>query len=191
TLPKGMAVPCSLVLTYSVPSSGGGTTTYAIVATAGEHGKITPSGAVSVDAGASKRFEIAADEGYDVDRVTVDDKPIELDEAGGYTFEKVDKAHAIHATFVKEKAPETELALDELALVKGKKLKLKNLNGLTGTWAVADASVASIGKKGVLKAKKLGDTQLTFAVTTAVKGATFLDQPVAAGDNLVIKLHVV
>ncbi|MEG1814250.1 MAG: hypothetical protein RR337_13285, partial [Clostridia bacterium] len=183
TLPKGMAVPCSLVLTYSVPSS---TTTYAIVATAGEHGKITPSGAVLVDAGASKRFEIAADEGYDVDRVTVDEKPIELDEAGGYTFEKVDKAHAIHATFAKEKAPETELALDELALVKGKKLKLKNLNGLTGTWAVADASIASIGKKGVLKAKKLGDTQLTFAVTTAVKGATFLDQPVAAGDNLVI-----
>ena len=68
-----------------------------ITATAGEHGTISPSGAVAVDYGASQTFTITPDAGYEVADVLVDGESI-----GGrksYTFTNVTANHTLEARF--------------------------------------------------------------------------------------------
>jgi|GEM_PF-5854847 len=76
--------------------------TFAITASAGENGTITPSGEVTVEQGAAQKFEIKASEGYVIEALTVDGK--EDEEASGkesfsFTFENVTETHTIAATF--------------------------------------------------------------------------------------------
>lgn len=69
---------------------------FTITATAGSNGRITP-GTVSVAQGSGKTFAIAADNGYEIADVTVDDQsrgPIAT-----YTFTDVSNAHKITASF--------------------------------------------------------------------------------------------
>ena len=70
---------------------------YTITATAGEHGSISPSGAVEVVEGSSQTFVIAAEDGYEIESLTVDGKSV--DAAASYTFENVAAAHTIAVTF--------------------------------------------------------------------------------------------
>ena len=70
---------------------------YTITATAGEHGSISPSGAVEVVEGSSQIFVITAEDGYEIESLTVDGKSV--DAAASYTFENVAAAHAIAVTF--------------------------------------------------------------------------------------------
>lgn len=70
---------------------------YTITATAGAHGAISPSGAVIVNSGANKRFDIEPDTGYHIVNVKVDGHskgPI-----NNYTFTNVNANHKIEATF--------------------------------------------------------------------------------------------
>ncbi|MEG2136985.1 MAG: Ig-like domain-containing protein, partial [Clostridia bacterium] len=174
---------------------------FVITATAGAHGAIAPAGEVVVSKGASQRFELAADAGYEIDLVTVDGAKATLDARNHYVFESVEAPHAIHATF-KARSGEPDVpdipdipdikADLELALLKGKKAKLSALTNLTGTWTIDRPEIAVIGKKGVLTAKKPGDAVLTFTAGKAAgEGATLLARPMAAGDVLTLKLHVV
>lgn len=75
---------------------------YVITATAGEHGKISPSGDVYVYDYNDQTFEITPDEGYEIDTLKVDGKAVDI--ATSYTFKIVDTNHTIEATF-KQTAP--------------------------------------------------------------------------------------
>ena len=70
---------------------------YTITATAGAHGSISPSGNVEVLEGSSQIFVITAEDGYEIDSLTVDGKAV--DAATSYTFENVAAAHTIAVTF--------------------------------------------------------------------------------------------
>jgi hypothetical protein len=70
---------------------------YAITATAGTGGSITPNGAVAVNCGADQAFAIAADPGYFIADVVVDGGSVGA--VTGYTFTNVQANHTIAATF--------------------------------------------------------------------------------------------
>jgi hypothetical protein len=70
---------------------------FTILATAGTHGAIAPSGAVAVDYGADQSFTITPNPSYHVDSLVVDGAPVPP--GTGYTFTHVTAAHTIHAAF--------------------------------------------------------------------------------------------
>ena len=81
-------------------SSGGtGHIYYTIKATAGEGGKITPSGNSAVLYGRNKTFTITPNDGYAIADVKVDGKSIGAVKT--YTFERVRGDHTIEAVFMK------------------------------------------------------------------------------------------
>ena len=72
--------------------------TYAITATAGANGNISPAGTVSVDEGSTKTFVITADSKYRVSDVLVDS--VSVGAVGSYSFKDVDAdGHTISAEF--------------------------------------------------------------------------------------------
>ncbi len=70
---------------------------YTITASAGAHGSISPSGDVDVVKGNSQTFVIKADDGYEIESLTVDGESVNAAES--YTFENVTAAHTIAVTF--------------------------------------------------------------------------------------------
>jgi hypothetical protein len=68
-----------------------------IQASAGAGGTISPSGKVSVNAGADQTFKISPDNGYKILDVKVDG--VSIGAKTGYTFQKVSANHTIAATF--------------------------------------------------------------------------------------------
>jgi uncharacterized repeat protein (TIGR02543 family) len=83
---------------------------YTIAASAGANGTISPSGTVSVNAGADQTFIIASSGGYVVDVVTIDGASVGA--VPSYTFSNVTANHTINATF---KATMTIFALTTAA----------------------------------------------------------------------------
>ena len=73
---------------------------YAITATAGEHGLISPNGLVSVEENSNRIFTITPDTGYHIDDVLVDGTSIGA--VSTYTFENVTSNHTISAIFEKD-----------------------------------------------------------------------------------------
>jgi hypothetical protein len=71
---------------------------YTIVATAGPHGVIDPSGTVMVNSGENQRFVFDPEACYKVDSVFVDGV-YEPDSTTSYTFKNVTDNHTIHVTF--------------------------------------------------------------------------------------------
>ncbi|MDY3619483.1 S-layer homology domain-containing protein [Agathobaculum sp.] len=84
-------------VTPAAPSTGGSTTYYTLTATAGEGGKLDPSGAVRVSRNGGKTFTITPNKGYEIADVLVDGKSVGAVET--YTFEQVTKNHTIAASF--------------------------------------------------------------------------------------------
>jgi hypothetical protein len=84
-------------------SQGGATTSFTIHASAGDHGSITPSGAVPVLSGGSQQFVIMADTGYKISSISVDNSPYSF--TSGATsvnyngFTSVVADHTISAAF--------------------------------------------------------------------------------------------
>lgn len=72
-------------------------TTFAIRATSGNHGHISPEGEVSVVKGADAAFTFVPDGGFRVSDVVVDGKSIGVPSA--YTLRKVEADHTIHVEF--------------------------------------------------------------------------------------------
>ena len=70
---------------------------FTIHATAGEGGRIAPSGVIQVDKGASQKFDIFADLNYEQDDVIVDGTS--LGPVPDYTFPNIQADHAIQAVF--------------------------------------------------------------------------------------------
>ena len=71
--------------------------TFTITATAGANGAISPSGAVTVNIGATKTFTIAPNTGYSIAAVTVDG--VSVGAVASYTFSGVMANHTISASF--------------------------------------------------------------------------------------------
>jgi len=71
--------------------------TFTITASAGANGTINPSGAVSVNSGASKTFTFTPNQGYMIDQIILNGLPIGALES--YTFKNVHGNHTIAATF--------------------------------------------------------------------------------------------
>jgi uncharacterized repeat protein (TIGR02543 family) len=71
---------------------------YAISATAGNHGQIDPTGVVHVVHGDDQHFGFVPDVGYHVDSVIVDGA-LQPDSTNGFTFENVTDSHTIHVSF--------------------------------------------------------------------------------------------
>lgn len=82
--------------TEEIPKSS-----YVILAEAGEHGSISPSGEVKIGENETQVFTIAADEGYQVKDVSVDGTSV--GNVTEYTFKDVTTDHNIKAVF--EKVP--------------------------------------------------------------------------------------
>ncbi len=82
------------------------TQTYTITASAGEGGKITPSGTVTVSEGNIQSFSITPDSEYKIYKVEVDGKDVGA--VSTYTFNNVKEAHTIQVSFLgKDYAIET------------------------------------------------------------------------------------
>lgn len=75
-------------------------TQFTITATAGNGGKIAPTGATNVYKGTSKAFTITPNEGYHVDSLTVDGTAVNV--VTEYTFSDVTANHTIAVTFAKD-----------------------------------------------------------------------------------------
>ena len=88
-----------LVATYSRK-------TYTITAYAGSNGTISPAGSVSVNYGASKRFNISPNNGYKILDVIVDG--VSVGAVNTYLFEDVTSNHTIHVTFTEDVRYELE-----------------------------------------------------------------------------------
>ena len=71
---------------------------YTIIATAGLNGVINPAGAVTVSCGDDKTFTFAANTGYEIDNVLVDNQPVTVT-GNSYTFENVTENHTIEVVF--------------------------------------------------------------------------------------------
>ena len=79
-------------------------TEYTITSTTGANGSISPSGTVKVASGGSQTFTITPAMGYEIDTLKVDGSAVSS--VTSYTFNNVDKAHTIEATFKKKQSPE-------------------------------------------------------------------------------------
>lgn len=76
--------------------------THDITATSGEHGHISPEGVIHAREGSTRRFDFVPDEGYEVDKVFVDDVEItNLATKVYYNIADVREEHTIHVTFKK------------------------------------------------------------------------------------------
>ena len=75
-------------------------TQFTITATAGEGGKIAPTGTTKVYKGTSKAFTITPNDGYHVDSLTVDGTAVDV--VTEYTFSDVTANHTIAVTFAKD-----------------------------------------------------------------------------------------
>ena len=103
----------TVIWTVKDPAGNAGTGTqkvvvnavYTITASAGANGAISPSGAVSVNQGASQVFTITANVGYHVANVLVDNASVGA--VGSYTFSSVTANHTISASFARDNRPPT------------------------------------------------------------------------------------
>ena len=106
-------------------------TMYEITASAGEHGSISPSGSVNVAEGNSKTFTITADEGYEIESLTVDGTNVSV--ADSYTFADVKESHSIQVTF---KQIETEDPAVEVPVIAVQPKEATNKAGEEATFTV-------------------------------------------------------
>lgn len=83
--------------------SGSGYRYYIITATAGEGGSLSPSGSTLVREGRDQTYTVVPDDGYRIADVLVDGNSVGAVES--YTFDNVQKRHAIEAVFIEEESP--------------------------------------------------------------------------------------
>lgn len=86
------------------PGPGPSAKTHTITASAGTGGKISPSGEVKVNDGASQIFTVTPDKNCEVDQVLVNGKAVSLTD-GKYTFTNVTSDQKISVTFKSSETP--------------------------------------------------------------------------------------
>lgn len=83
----------------SEPSSFRTSAGITIVTKASSGGTVTPFGSSEVAKGDTLTVTVTPNEGYVINFVTVDEKDIELDEDGSYTFSNISADHVLYAAF--------------------------------------------------------------------------------------------
>ncbi|MFN8589017.1 MAG: T9SS type A sorting domain-containing protein [Candidatus Eisenbacteria bacterium] len=139
-------------------------TNYTITASAGTGGTISPSGAVSVAAGANQSFTIAANSGFTILAVTVDGASVGA--VASYTFTNVQAAHTIAASFTSSSNTGWPMASGNFTADFADVANWTN-NFAAGVGASYWASVAVGGSTTIPSA-----TKLTTATSTFVTGTT-------------------
>ena len=125
---------------------------YTIAASAGTGGTISPSGDISVDAGADQTFRISADTRYEINEILVDGQRQKI--ADTYTFENVRAPHTISVSF-KEKEPAGTVLIEEnfdmlSRFPEGWTVEGSSKEVLAGTWKVGSFwSMSKSGKQAV------------------------------------------
>jgi hypothetical protein len=95
---SGTSATCQVTMNTNTSVGGAfALKSYTITASAGTGGTMTPSGATSVNYGASQTYTIAAAAGYALSSVTVDG--VSIGAVTSYTFSNVTATHTIAATF--------------------------------------------------------------------------------------------
>lgn len=79
---------------------------FTVFVTAGNGGTANPAGSVSVEAWDSITVSFTADDGYEVESVTLDGQ--ELGAVSSYTISYIDANHTVVATFAEEEPEESE-----------------------------------------------------------------------------------
>lgn len=136
---------------------------HTITATAGEGGKIDPSGAVQINDGKSKTFTITPDAGRFISDVKVDGNSVGTPTT--YTFSKVTADHTIEVTF--GGSGNAEQLIDENfesgAMPSGWKLEQTNTTGINATWKIYKYS----GQYGLYCSADEYDSENDYRVTGA------------------------
>jgi hypothetical protein len=114
-------------------------TTFIITATAGTNGTISPSGAVSVTSGQSRKFDIIPANGYKIATLKVDN--VDVTATSSYTFTNVTANHTIAATFSAN--PVTTYIITATAGVGGTITPTGQVSVPSGTGKTFDALVSS------------------------------------------------
>ena len=136
---------------------------HTITATAGEGGKIDPSGAVQINDGKSKTFTITPDAGRFISDVKVDGNSVGTPTT--YTFSKVTADHTIEVTF--GGSGNAEQLIDENfesgAMPSGWELEQTNTTGINATWKIYKYS----GQYGLYCSADEYDSENDYRVTGA------------------------
>ena len=138
--------------------------TYAITATAGTGGTISPSGSVSVNSGDNKTFTVTPNAGYKVASFKVDDVAAQLTN-NSYTFTNVTKAHTIAVTF----AASVQKTTATLSLSGLKSGAIKHGKTLTCKGTIKPARS---GKATITLQRKSGSKWVKVTAKTATINAT-------------------
>lgn len=123
--------PSTPTATVAAASSAPEVRTYSITVTAGNGGRVSPSGLVTANEGESVTFTAIADDGYELRELKVDGQSIGAQYT--YTFMDLRTSHSLYAVFQKkaepspspeaspeatpEQTPETESTSSDLILV--------------------------------------------------------------------------
>lgn len=146
--------------------------TYALTASAGTGGSISPSGTLSVPSGGSQAFTITPSAGYSVSAVAVDG--LNQGAIGSYTFSNVTASHTISATF----AASPGSSLNETFNTGTKGAYAVGAVVLpTGTWTLDDAllgNTSSDRKNGAqsVRVRNSGKVTMGFTFATGAKTVT-------------------
>lgn len=136
---------------------------HTITATAGEGGKIDPSGTVQINDGKSKTFTITPDAGRFISDVKVDGNSVGTPTT--YTFSKVTADHTIEVTF--GGSGNAEQLIDENfesgAMPSGWELEQTNTTGINATWKIYKYS----GQYGLYCSADEYDSENDYRVTGA------------------------
>ncbi|MGE5180169.1 MAG: LamG-like jellyroll fold domain-containing protein [Bacteroidota bacterium] len=170
---------------------------YAITASAGPNGSVTPAGATNVSCGSDQAYSITADAGYHVADVLVDGASVGA--VATYTFTGVTAAHTIAATFA-QNGDALALAGTDGYVLFGNPPALK-LNAFTiemwmrrdGTGVGTNTGAGGIADLVPLFSKGRADTEdstrdinyiVGVSASTGVLGADFEEGPGGASPSL-------
>ena len=154
---------------------------YTITTSAGSNGKISPSGTITVNKGASQTFTFTPNSGYEINQVLVDgsNNPGAVTNKS-YTFTNVTANHTISVTFKATFVPVTNITDLPSEATAGTALTLtgtvvpSNATNKTITWSIVSA--------GTTGATISGSTFNATAVGTATVKATIVNG-LATGSN--------
>jgi hypothetical protein len=145
---------------------------YTITATAGEHGKISPSGGVSVIAGANQTFTITPDSGYEIDALKVDGIAVTVNNS--YTFTNVTGNHMIDVTFKDVTAPPAPVVnkVTDVATT------------ITGTTEAGAKVTAKVGTQIIGEGTANATGQFTITIANQSEGTTLVVTATDAANNI-------
>lgn len=148
---NGVTKTRDLVLTVDAQPS----VQFAVTATAGANGKITPDGTVLLNQGGSQTFTITPDSGYVIDTLTVDGSVVVA--TTSYTFSGIALNHTISVTF-KPEPPVISLQPSDRSVNAGETVVFKT--AVMGTNLAYQWQVDRNDKKGWVNISRAESTEL-------------------------------